>query len=147
MYKEISLDEKSLERLIELSIRWQEEDSCRGYRKNEREDIEGNRIFVYEEDGEILAYLFGHVEESKKTSVADEGSKVFEVEEIYVVPERRNRGIGSELFRFAEDRMKDEAEYVMLSSATKNYKAIMHFYIDELGMEFWNVRLFKKMGE
>jgi len=25
------------------------------------------------------------------------------------------------------------------------YKAILHFYLDELGMEFWNARLFKRI--
>jgi len=36
-------------------------------------------------------------------------------------------------------------EFIMLSTATKNYKSILHFYIDELGMDFWNARLFKKI--
>jgi hypothetical protein len=33
----------------------------------------------------------------------------------------------------------------MLSTATKNWKAIFHFYLDELGMKFWSARLFKKV--
>lgn len=39
-----------------------------------------------------------------------------------------------------------ETEQTLLRlSATRNWKAILHFYIEELGMEFWNARLFKKI--
>jgi hypothetical protein len=34
---------------------------------------------------------------------------------------------------------------MMLTTATKNFRAILHFYIDELGMDFWSARLFKKI--
>ena len=46
---------------------------------------------------------------------------------------------------YAEDAVRGEAEYVMLSTATKNWRAILHFYVDELGMDFWNARLFKRI--
>ena len=64
-----------------------------------------------------------------------------------MIPERRSEGIGSKLFTYAQNLIKDEAEYITLSSATKNYQAILHFYIDELDMKFWNVRLFKKLRD
>ena len=35
--------------------------------------------------------------------------------------------------------------YLMLSTATKDCKRILHFYLDELGMDFWSARLFKKL--
>ena len=69
------------------------------------------------------------------------------MEELYVVPERRSRGIGMKLFRHAEEALKAEAEYMVLSTATKNWKAIFHFYLDELDMSFWSARLFKKIGK
>ena len=74
-----------------------------------------------------------------------EGTPCFEVEELYIIPSRRNSGIGSALFRFVEEQVKDRAEYFLLSTATKNYRAILHFYIDEVGMQFWSARLFKKL--
>ena len=37
--------------------------------------------------------------------------------------------------------------HIFLSAATKAYKRTLHFYIDELGMEFWSARLFKKLCE
>jgi ribosomal protein S18 acetylase RimI-like enzyme len=74
-----------------------------------------------------------------------EGTPYFEVEELYVTSKKRSQGIGEKLFSFAEDAVKAEAEYMVLSTATKNWKAIFHFYIDELNMNFWSARLFKKI--
>ena len=37
-----------------------------------------------------------------------------------------------------------EADYLTLSTATKDFQAVLHFYIDLLGMDFWSARLVKK---
>ena len=63
------------------------------------------------------------------------------------MPEMRRRGFGKELFLFAEKAVKGEAEFIMLSTAVKNWQAIFRFYLDELGMEFWSARLFKKIAD
>ena len=144
--REAVLDEKTLAVLIGFSEDWAAENSCYGYRPNEKSDIEGNRIFLAEEDGRAVGYLFGKVYPSKQMqAIMPEGTPDFEVEELYVVPERRSRGIGMKLFSYAEEAVKAEAEYMVLSTATKNWKAIFHFYLDELDMTFWSARLFKKI--
>ena len=76
-----------------------------------------------------------------------EGTDCFEVEELYVCPPFRGRGIGQRLFRCAEQAVSAEADFLMLSTATKNWRAIMHFYIDELDMQFWSARLFKRLPQ
>ena len=145
--RETELTEEVMQKLIELSEDWEAENSCHGYRKNERSDIEGNRIFITEKDGKIIGYLFGHKEVSEKaSSVMPLGTSFFEVEELYVGPEYRNRGLGKRLFDHAEQTVSGEVDYIMLSTATKNWKAIFHFYLDECDMEFWNARLYKKLG-
>ena len=48
------------------------------------------------------------------------------------------------LFSHVENAVADEAAFIMLSTATKNWKAILHFYIDKLDMDFWSARLFKR---
>ena len=139
-------DEEVLEKLIRFSEDWAEEDSCYGYRPNDRTDIDGNRIFLAEDEGTVIGYLFGKVYRSERMkSIMPEGTPYFEVEELYVVPERRSHGIGSKLFRYTESAVKPEAEYIVLSTATKNWKAVFHFYLDELDMTFWSARLFKKI--
>ena len=144
--REAALTPELTEALIRLSADWEAEDSCRGYRKNTAADIEGNRIFLLEGEGELQGYLFGHVEPAKSSSsVMADGTPCFEVEELYVKPALRSRGWGGALFRFAEEALRGEAEYMMVGTATKNWRAILHFYLEELGMEFWSARLFKKL--
>ena len=105
------------------------------------------RVFLAEENGQILGYLFGLWETAeKKSTVMDAGTPYFEIEEIYVRPERRSQGIGRSLFAFAEETIRSEGlRFLMLSTATKNARAILHFYLDELGMTFWSAHLFKKL--
>ena len=144
---EAKLNDELLKKLIAMSDVWEAENSTYGYRKNDCSDIEGNRIFLAEQDGEILGYLFGHEEKSERaSSIMVDGTPYFEIEELYVVTSHRSEGIGIPLFHFAEQAVKAAGiEFIMLSTATKNYKSILHFYIDELGMDFWSARLFKKL--
>ena len=144
--EEVALTPELLETLIRLSEEWEAEGSCRGYRKNQRADVEGNRIFLARREGETLGYLFGRVEKAESAStVMPEGTPFFEVEELYVRPEYRDRGLGRRLFEGAEAAVSAEAEFILLSTATKNWRAILHFYLEELGMEFWSARLYKKL--
>lgn len=143
---ETELTDPVLDELISLSKDWEAEKSCYGYRANERSDIENNRIFLAKADNETVGYLFGNTYKSKNMgAVMPEKTPCFEVEEIYVKPEYRSRGIGAKLFDYAEKAVSGEAEYITLSTATKNWKAIFRFYIDELDLTFWSARLFKKI--
>lgn len=143
---EVALNEAVLKQLIRMSEDWEAEQSCFGYRANTIEDIEGNRIFFAEEEDQVIGYLFGNVHPSKNMwSIMPEETPYFEVEELYVIPERRSQGIGAALFRFAEGAMPEDVQYVVLSTATKNWRAIFHFYLEELQMEFWSARLFKRI--
>lgn len=143
---EVTPDEKVTAQLIRFSEDWAKENSCYGYRPNDKTDIAGNRIFLAEDGETVIGYLFGRVYHSEQMkSIMPEGTPYFEVEELYVVPEKRSQGIGMKLFRYAEESVKSETEYMVLSTATKNWKAIFHFYLDELDMTFWSARLFKKI--
>ena len=141
------LNDALAEKLIELSGQWAAENSCWGYCQNGRKHIEGNRIFIAEENGEVIGYLFGQRHTAEEMcAVMPKGTEYFEVDELYVVPERRSTGIGSTLFCFMEDTVRAEGvSQLMLSTATKDHRRILHFYLEELGMEFWTAQLFKKL--
>lgn len=146
--REVQLTDKVVRELIAMSEAWEAEDICRGYRKNTYADLEGNQVFFAIENSKVIGYLLGKQKRSEgPSSVMPGGTAYFEVEELYVSPVCRSRGIGTALFRYLEEHLAPGTGYVMLSTATKNFRSILHFYIDELGMEFWNARLFKKLSD
>ena len=143
---ETPLTDETLSALIALSRDWEAENSCFGYRANAREDIEGNRVFLAYDGEGIVGYLFGHVFLSENMrSIMPEGTACFEVEELYVIPARRSEGIGSALFRHVADDVRADAEYLILSTAVKNWRAIFRFYLEEMDMTFWSARLYKRI--
>lgn len=142
--KEEALTEPLIGELIALSRDWAAENSCRGYRENERADIEGRRVFTVREEGVLIAYLFGQLaREEKGNSVLEKGADYFELEELYVAPAFRSQGVGRALFAKAEHALRAEASAILLATATRDWRRILHFYLDELGMDFWSARLFK----
>lgn len=144
--QETELTETAARQLIALSEDWERENCCHGYHKNTLNDLEGNRIFLAVEDGEVVGYLFGHKElTDRTTSIYEAGTSYFEIEELYVKPEFRNRGVGKELFRYAEKTVSPDVDMLMLGTASKDYRSILRFYIEELGMDFWSAALFKKL--
>ena len=134
--------------LISCSKEWEAEKSCYGYKSNNICDLEERTILIAYENNVPIGYLFGIfniIEEDLAT--IPKNSKAFEIEEMYVIKSHRSKGVGQKLFCSLEAIIKDEVDYLTLSTATKNYKSILHFYIDELGMTFWYARLFKKIKQ
>ena len=138
--------QSDIKRLLELSLMWEKEDSCYGYRANTEDDFQ-DRYILAAYDDELIAYIFGKEEiQEKQTSVIDKNMHYFEIEELYVHPLYRSHGIGKQLMESLEKELKKKGlEMMVLSTATKNWKAIMHFYIDEIGMNFWSARLYKRL--
>ena len=138
--------QSDIKRLLELSLMWEKEDSCYGYRANTEDDFQDCYILAAY-DNELIAYIFGKEEiQDKQTSVIDKNMHYFEIEELYVHPSYRSRGIGKQLMESLQKELKKKGLKMMaLSTATKNWKAIMHFYIDEIDMNFWSARLYKRL--
>lgn len=144
--KEIKFSERIAIQLIALSKEWEQENSCYGYRRNNSDDLKNKRIFVAADGDLICGYLFGHNATTEKdTSIYKSGTEYFEIDELYVKSQYRNCGIGKKLFQYTEKAVSPDVKIMMLTTATKNFRAILHFYIDELGMDFWSARLFKKI--
>ena len=138
--------QSDIKRLLELSLMWEKEESCYGYRANTEDDLK-DRYILAAYDNELIAYVFGKEEvQDKQTSLIDKNMHYFEIEELYVHPSYRSHGIGKQLMESLEKELKKKGlEMMALSTATKNWKAIMHFYIDEIGMNFWSARLYKRL--
>lgn len=141
-----NLDKDTVDQMIALSQNWEKEDCTYGLGANEASDLT-EPLAVAVENGKIVGYIFGHyytVEE--KTSYIEVGEKCFSVDELYVLPEYRRGGIGRMLFSLLEAEVEPKCAYITLSTSTKNYKAILKLYVEELGMNFHSAFLIKQTG-
>ena len=105
------------------------------------------KIFVAVENNMIVGYVYGDFyQETKARSYAKINDKYFELEELYVLPEYRNLGVGQKLFKKIEKYAKQNgAKTLRLNAVSKNYKSLLNFYIDILGMEYISAYLIKKI--
>ena len=142
-----TLDENTTRQLLELSRLWVEEDCSYGMVVNEASDLQ-SPVAVALDGEKIVGYCFGHayVQEQRKSYI-DAGKSCFSVDELYVLPRYRSTGIGRELFRMIETKARETCICLTLATSTKNYKAILKLYIEELGMNFHSAFLIKNLEE
>lgn len=144
--KKCELDDRNIKAVIALSKEWESEDLTYGYCANNKNDLIGNDLFLAYLNNEIVGYLFGKCSVlNEAITPIDKGSKCFDINEIYVKEKYRSQGIGKALFEYTENYHKQNIDYITLSTATKNYKSILHFYIEKMDMSFWSAKLFKKI--
>lgn len=144
IYKKAVLDEDTVKQLIDLSLIWEKEEITFGLRHNTKEDLE-EPCFIAVDNNKIIGYIFGHYYvNDKDLNYGKKGDKCFDVMELYVLPEYRNKGIGKKLFSILESEVSKEASYITLSTATKDYRRILKFYSEEVDMTFHDAFFFKK---
>lgn len=145
MYESRGLDPDTVHQLIELSRQWVAEDCCYGMVENEESDLQ-EPLVVALDGPKIVGYIFGHsYRQEKATSCIPADADCFSVDELYVLPMYRGQGIGRQLFQMLEARMKGQCRFLTLATSTKNYKAVLKLYIEELGMFFHSAFLIKSM--
>ena len=54
-------------------------------------------------------------------------------------------GVADDLEKTLERFEQEQAEVILLSTATKNWRAALHFYLEILDLEFWSATLFKRL--
>lgn len=145
-YRKAELADDVVEQLLELSRIWAEEKNCHGLRPNQRDDIH-EPVYIALKDGKVIGYAFGqYYTREKPVGDIEVGERCFDFEELYVLPPYRSQGVGRKLFSLLEEEAKKGAKYMTLPTSNKDYKRILHFYIEEVGMVFHSAFLMKKLG-
>ena len=130
---------------IALSQAWVEEDCSFGMAANGREDLHAP-VFAALEGEKIVGYAFGHdYVKERDISVIPAGGRCFEVDELYVLPAYRSQGIGGRLFEAIEAYAKSKAQFITLTTSTKDYRRVLSFYAERNGMVFHDAFLTKRL--
>ena len=140
--------ENELENIEQLSKEFELEDCCNGIIADSKEDLLKKNIVVAKVDGEIIGYCYGSEEiKNRDTSFFKKGQKSFYIEEMYIKPQYRNKRIGTLLFNFIQDYAKSlGCELLETTAVSKDYEALLNFYINNMNMEFWTASLIKKIN-
>lgn len=141
--KQENLNKETNKRLIELSQIWVDEDSCFGMVTNTDEDLR-EPLVLARDNGVIIGYAFGHFYVTeKRTSYIHVGAKCFMVDELFVLKEYRNQGIGKKLFDLLESIVVNDCEYLTLATSNKDYLKVLNFYQNKVNMTFHDAFLIK----
>ena len=149
-YQKATFTDEVVAQLINLSHIWAEEDITNGLIPNTREDLK-EPCYIALEDNKIVGYIFGHFyKNEKKVSIPNGGipigERCFDIDELFVLEEYRNQGIGKELYKLLEKEVEGETRFITLGTSTKDYKKILHFYIEEVDMSFHSAFIYKKIN-
>ena len=148
--KKAIFTDEVVEQLINLSHVWCEENISNGLIPNTKEDLK-EPCYIATIDNKIVGYIFGHYyNNEKKVSLENGGSipigeKCFDIDELYVLEEYRSQGIGKRLFDALEKEVKKNTKYITLGTSTRDYRKILHFYIEEVDMTVHSAFLYKKI--
>ena len=132
--------------LLALSRAWAAEGITYGYSPTDKEAFAGYRCWVAEADGEVVGYAGGEADTARRNiEIQQAGERYFELEELYVCPACRGRGVGRLLLaRVEEDARREGLAQLMLNAANRDHAPLLRFYLRE-GMTPHSFRMFKKL--
>jgi RimJ/RimL family protein N-acetyltransferase/N-acetylglutamate synthase-like GNAT family acetyltransferase len=133
-----------LPQVAELSRRWEAEAITRGFRADTEASL-GERLGPYclvaEHAGRVVGYAIGAVRESEGLAVLPAGVPYLEVEDLYLRPEHRSRGLGGRLLeRLFEEAAARGVERALVYSSNLAWERTVAFYRRH-GFRMWFVRM------
>jgi GNAT superfamily N-acetyltransferase len=131
-------------RVAELSRRWAAEGITTGYLPDAEATLAG-RLGPYwlvgERDGRVVGYAVGAVRESEGLAVLPAGVRYLEVEDLYVEPEHRSRGLGGALLgRLLGEAAGRGVERALVYSSNRAWERTAAFY-GRHGFRMWFIRM------
>lgn len=139
---------EELDAILRLNEEFCKEKCCNAIITDNIDFFKSKNILVAIIDDLICGYAYGDINGATKTTTYHKkDDKIFYLEELYVKKQFRNKHIGTKLFEYLEQYAKDNhCKGIELNASSKDYKKLLHFYIDELGMSFFSAFLYKKLN-
>jgi GNAT superfamily N-acetyltransferase len=139
--------EKDVISIQELQQRWLAEGSVYGFVPEDEEQIAVAlaSYLLVEVDGEVVGFLSGSVHLSEGMAVIPAGESYLEIDNLYVLPEFRNRGLGSRLIEARLALAREQGiSYALVYSASREIKDILKFY-ERHNFKSWYIQMFQKL--
>ncbi len=103
----------------------------------------GPYFWVAEHGTVVVGYAYGRVEVSESLVVIPAGERYLEIEELYVLSEYRNQGLGSDLVRaLLRVTAENHVTRGLVHSATKDWRRIVRFY-EQFDFKMWYVQMYR----
>lgn len=140
-------ERNELKYVAELSQMFADENCCNGIVADNEEYFVDKNVAVAVDNNQIVGFAYGTFEFAQRNrSYIKKDEKIFYVETVYVIPEKRNLKYGEKLFCFLEQYAKEQGASVLeLNAVSKDYLSILKFYIEQLGMNFFSAYLYKRI--
>jgi N-acetylglutamate synthase-like GNAT family acetyltransferase len=113
--------------------------------EDELRQMEKRFIWVVEENGKLIGHAICLPRKNDGSCIFEKKDKILELDEIYLVPESRGQGVGSELLEVIENHAKAAGfTRLFVDSSVKDLMPVLRFYRDN-GLKTWSVQLFKEL--
>lgn len=139
--------EADLPAVLAMSDALLAEACCNGMTRDTLDDLRAYVIHVAEADGQLIGYAYGEAASSNwNISACAKGETYYDLNILYVRPEHRGSGVGKALFEAELARARSlNAKQMRLTAVNRDWKRLLHLYIDELGFEFWCATLYRDL--
>ena len=136
---------RDVDEVARLQARWAEEDITYGQTPASPQEIAGKLgpfFYVTLQGSRISGFVYGSERVSEGLAVIPEGKRYLEIDELYVQPEFRNRGLGGTLMETLLRAARDRGiERFKVYSAAKEFDRILAFYRRH-GFRPWYAEMF-----
>ena len=137
--------------VVALCRHWAAEKLTRNYRADTVEELHkrlGECFLVAEQAGQVMGFVIGEIKSTAGDEfvegVLDDAPAYLEVQDLYVAPKCRQRGIGKALMRgVLESASQRGVNNSLVYSGNRDYARIAHFY-EELGYEMWHIHMTRR---
>jgi ribosomal protein S18 acetylase RimI-like enzyme len=134
--------------ILKLQQLWCAEDNVYGLTPDNYEQIVAaldSYFLVAEVGGDVIGFVSGSAHVSEETAVTPAGQSYLEIDNLYVVPQFRQQGVGGRLVDQLLMQAKEEGiTHALVYSAAKDIRRILKFY-EQHDFRSWYVQMFRKL--
>jgi N-acetylglutamate synthase-like GNAT family acetyltransferase len=138
-------ERNDIPKILELQTSWHGENLTYGYVPDTEQDLIqklGCYFLCAENDNEIVGFACGSIHEAYQMAIFIDSEQYLEIDDIYIVPEHRNSGVGSVLLnRLLDTAKQNGTSRFYINSASKNLDKVIQFYRKQ-DFKTWSVQMF-----